>query len=183
VELLRGRQRGARSETDFQNKNYCNFSFFLIAEIVSTTTGEHTDMYSLPRLLNSKILKYFHYEAADRYKFYETLLLDFLGDFRDNDDVTVKFYVQCADLAYEEAVMACEAHGMSLFQTSTPRATQALSVALKTRFGAQNGTKLWIDGMISPACQMMIGSGKRVSGKTSPCDNKLWSVCETAAHE
>jgi hypothetical protein len=141
------------------------------------------DVNLLPRLLKSKIPIFFVLQAADRYKFYETLLLDFLGDFHDNDDVTVKFYVQYADLAYEEAVMACEAHGMSLFQTSTPRATQVLSVALKARFEAQNGSKLWIDGMISPACQMMVGSGKRFSLRISPCDNKLWSVCETAAHD
>jgi hypothetical protein len=79
---------------------------------------------------------------------------------------------------YEESVFNCQRDGLRLFKITSPEAKAALFKGSKRKFGAGTASELWIDGLVSPACQVLQKTSRKFATALLSCEVQRWSICE-----
>lgn len=79
---------------------------------------------------------------------------------------------------YEESVFNCQRDGLRLFKMTSPEAKAALFKGSKRKFGPGTASELWIDGLVSPACQVLQKTSRKFATALLCCEVQRWSICE-----
>jgi hypothetical protein len=107
----------------------------------------------------------------------------FVTDFSINGKVLSKIFLLQFGKTCSESADFCKSRGLRLFQMSSPEAAEALFKGAASIFSENSGASLWVDGLISPACQAVANTNGRFHQVSRPCNNSMWSFCEDVKEE
>jgi hypothetical protein len=104
--------------------------------------------------------------------------LFFISDYTSDGVVISRIHLHRTPLNCKDALSACAAQGMRLYQMTSPEAARALFAAASTKFAINSRAILWVDGLLPFGCQSVNNYYGPFDTEAFDCNYNLWSFCE-----